>query len=894
MQVLVNYVMIILLIIFSSTALIDYKTKKHDVFQDLVILKVILITMCIIGHMTVFYSTSYSSRGFILIGLNLLIILVISIGSHLIPYFEPLIWHIVLMLHLIGSIMLHRLQYQLALKHNYYALIGFVFMVVVTYIIKKFKYMDKLAIVFMVLSILLLIITNSTANGSKNWFSFRGFSFQPSEVVKILFTLYLAAIFRKSYKFKTLMIGTVFSAFIVVILVWQRDLGSAFLFFSLYMVLSYMYSRKRWMSFLQLGGLFLGAVSAYFMFDHIKTRILAWHDPFSYIDKQGYQITQSLFAFANGKWLGTGLLKGMPGKIPVVTTDFIFAAIGEEFGSIFALTMILLYLLLIIVLLTQAQKTTDLFNAYVGVGLVVMLGLQGFLIMAGVVKLIPLTGVTLPFVSYGGSSLISTFLLLGVIEAITKKKRHAEHREYREHTIVTIKVVMTLVYSILFGYVLFVIAFQADELQINQYNPRLEAIEKGILRGTIYDRDLEVLAYSQINREVQTRIYPFSNEFAHVVGYSQVGKTGLEAYHNVDLLNSHLTIFEQIGRTFDTTMPSGSDVYTTLDEELQKIAYKELGNRKGAIIAIEPSTGKLLAMVSKPDYNPNDMVKLYKDLIKDDQATLLNRGTNGLYAPGSTFKVLTLLEYIRENGEAFAYTCKAVEQFRDKQIRCYGHTSHGDVDLREALAQSCNTAFATMGEKIDMHKLKSLTEDALYNTSLPYRYNHSKSSFEVPDNVLSATRVETVIGQGKTLITPLHNVLMISALANEGRLMTPYLVEKVVSPTGRVIEMTLPKENRQLFSKEEAFLLTDYMTEVVLTGTAKELNSTLYTAAGKTGAAENDFGPTHAWFIGFAPVENPQIAVVILVENAGSSRQNSVPIAKKMFDYYLIDSIKNK
>lgn len=886
MQLLVNYILIVLLIIFAVTAIFDYRTKKEGVFQDLIILKVILIAMCIIGHLIVLYSTSFSTRGFVLIGINLVVIILITVFSHIIPYFEPIIWHLVVMLHLIGSIMLHRLQYQLALKHNYYALIGFVFMLMITYFIKKFKYVDKLALLFIILSIALLVISNSTTNGARNWFSFHGFSFQPSEVVKILFTMYLAATFRKTYQFSTLVIGTVFSAILVLILVWQRDLGSGFLFFALYMVLSYMYSRKRWISFLQFSGLCLGALGAYFVFGHIQTRVLAWLDPFSYIDNQGFQITQSLFALANGKWLGTGLFQGMPGKIPVVTTDFIFAAIGEEFGSIFILIMIMIYLLLIISLLTQVQKSTDLFNAYVGVGLVVMFGLQGFLIMAGVVKLIPLTGVTLPFVSYGGSSLISSFLLLGIIEAVTKKKKISTVREYREHTIITIKVIMTLLYGILFGYLYLTIAFKADELQINQYNPRLEAIEKGILRGTIYDKNLKVLAQSIIVNDEQVRNYPYENEFAHVVGYSQIGKTGLEAYHNVDLLNSHLSIIEQIAHTFDTSMPEGSDVYTTLDETLQSIAYESLGSRKGAIIAMDPSTGKILAMVSKPDYDPNNILKEYEQLLEDDNATLLNRATNGLYAPGSTFKILTLLQYIRENGEKFDYVCDGIELFRDKYIHCYGNTAHGEVDLREALAESCNTAFATMGEKITISELSDLADEVLYNNNLPYRYNYSESSFKAPKDLESALRVETVIGQGKTLITPLHNLMIISAIANEGKLMTPYLVEKVTSQSGRVVEMTMPKTGEELFSEADAALLKDYMTEVVLTGTAKDLKSDLYTAAGKTGAAENDYGPTHAWFIGFAPVENPTIAVAIIVENAGSSRQNSVPIAKKIFDVY--------
>ncbi len=884
-----NYVMVLLLFFFMIHILVKYRLSSSNNGGSLVISKVILIAMAIIGHGTIIANVGYTETGYRIVAFNAMVLFCFMLISHYIHFLEPVIWHIIAMLHLIGSIMLHRLSPELALKHNILALLGFALMLLVGFIVNKIAFFSKMTYLYMAVAIGLLLIVNSTTYGATNWFSYGNFSFQPSEFVKIVFAFYLASAFKKEYEFIQLLIGSVVSAVIVLILVYQRDLGSALLFFSLYMVLSYMYSRKRWMSFAQLGAFSVGAYLSYTLFAHVRTRIYAWQDPWAYIDNEGYQVTQGLFAFASGKWMGTGLTLGQPTKIPVVTTDFIYAAIGEEFGSIFAILLIFLYLILIITLLSQCQKTYSLFNAYVGVGLVVMFGFQGFLIIGGVIKLIPLTGVTLPFVSYGGTSLIATILSIGIIEAITKAKHHLKEREYRAHTIVTIKGIMFFLYSALAIYLMYFLIFNSDQLQLNTYNSRLDQIEENILRGSIYDSTGRTLAYSSYDGDEIVRYYPFAAMYAHAIGYSQIGKTGIEANHNVDLLNPHFSFLEQFKWTLSGQGDKGSDVYISLDHGLQEIAYEALGDRKGAILAMEPSTGRILAMVSKPDYNPNTILSEYEELIQSDEGVLLNRTTQGLYPPGSTFKILTLLEYIHENGEEFNYFCKGRDIFGNKFFSCYGDTAHGRVNAKDALAQSCNTAFATMGESIDMRKLEALANSVLFNKELPYDYYHQTSSFLLPETVSPELRAETVIGQGETLITPLHNMLVFSAIANGGVLMKPYLVEEIRNPYGDQVKKMLPTIGETIFDSEDTAMLKEYLLAVVEEGTGKGLISEQYTAAGKTGAAENPFGDTHAWFVGFAPYDNPQIVVSIIVENAGSSSSNSVPIAKDLFDYYLND-----
>ncbi len=887
-----NYIFLVMLTVFTIKVTLAYKLSVVEEKVSLTIEQIILFLMCLLGHGYLIMYNGINQQGVTILGLNILILSFFVYGSQILPHLEPVVWHVVAMLHLIGSIMLHRLEPALGFKHTLYGIFGFFVMVIAIFILRKIKKADRLTLFYIILSFVVLLSVNSTEYGATNWIQIWKIRFQPSEIVKILFAFSLAGIFRGKKTVQGLIKGSLFCGMLVLILVIQRDLGGALLFFVTYIVLSYMYMQKRWLPFVQISGLALASVIAYQLFSHIQVRLISWLHPFDYIDGMGYQITQSLFAFARGKWMGTGLMEGMPKRIPVVNSDFIFAAIGEELGSFFVLLMMYLFYLLIIMLLSQCQKSKSCFGLYTSVGMTVMLGFQGFLIMGGVTKLLPLTGVTFPFVSYGGTSLVMSIVSIGLIEIMSKFTFQKKPYVYHRHTLISLKMVMTILYVILVSHFTYFIVVQSEEIQLNSYNKRLETIEKDILRGAIYDSTGQKLAYSVYSKDgTQRRIYPFDNMYAHVVGYTNPGKTGIEQDLNFQLLNSNQNFFQQLKRTIRGKQHQGSDVYLTLNHNLQRIAEESLQGKKGAIIATDPTTGKILAMVSKPDYNPNTMYQNYKALSEDQlQAPLINRVSQGIYPPGSTFKIITALTYMREHSTDFSYVCTGKAVFNEKIIHCYKDKAHGLVSIKEALAYSCNTAFAVMGEAVTPQDLEKTATDLYFNQKLPYPYLHQQSRFFLPENPSASLRAETVIGQGKTMITPLHNVMITSSIAHGGLMLQPYLVDYIVNPDGVVIKETLPTGYETTLTPEEIKAIREYMVATVDIGTGKQLKNSQYTVAGKTGAAENPFGVSHAWFIGFAPVENPTIAVSIIVENAGSSSGNAVPIAKKLFDIYLGDS----
>ena len=259
----------------------------------------------------------------------------------------------------------------------------------------------------------------------------------------------------------------------------------------------------------------------------------------------------------------------------------------------------------------------------------------------------------------------------------------------------------------------------------NSYNARLDSFANRVVRGRILAADGTVLAENRTDGEGnETRIYPFGTVFDHVVGYSSNGKTGIESLANFYLLTSHVNLAEQVVNELGGTKSQGDDVYTTLDPELQQAAWAALGDRRGAVIAMEPDTGKILAMVSKPGYDPNTLAQDWEVLNADGggQSPLLNRAAQGLYPPGSTFKIVTALEYMREHPQDYKdyrFDCSGTYVNGDYTIRCYHGESHGSQDFVQAFANSCNGAFASLGLELDLASLRGTAEELLFNRELP-------------------------------------------------------------------------------------------------------------------------------------------------------------------------------
>lgn len=339
------------------------------------------------------------------------------------------------MLICIGLIMLTRIDMEQSVRQFKIILISMIVSMTVPWIIRKWKNCCNFTNIYGIAGILLLgvvLILSAATYGANLSFTIAGITLQPSEFVKILFVFYIAGRFYRSTEFKDVVVTTIFAAAHVLILVASTDLGAALLFFVTYLVMIYVATKKSRYCALGLGAGCVAGVTAYQLFSHVQVRVMAWQDPWSCIDKEGYQVAQSLFAIGTGSWLGMGLGQGLPTSIPFVEKDSIFSAISEELGGIFAICVIFLCMCIFLSFFALAMRVKNRFYTYAAMGLGTMYATQVLLTIGGVTKFIPLTGVTLPLISYGGSSMLSTLLIFGIIQGISLMIRDEELEVERE------------------------------------------------------------------------------------------------------------------------------------------------------------------------------------------------------------------------------------------------------------------------------------------------------------------------------------------------------------------------------------------------------------------------------------------------------------------------------
>ncbi|MCI8763636.1 MAG: penicillin-binding protein 2 [Lachnospiraceae bacterium] len=473
----------------------------------------------------------------------------------------------------------------------------------------------------------------------------------------------------------------------------------------------------------------------------------------------------------------------------------------------------------------------------------------------------------------------------------TMKKTKPDSHTNRNILLITYLMVGLFISMI--GYFGYFLQVRGETVINNSYNARLDRFSDRIIRGELLSHDGRILARTEADEDgSERRVYPYGPLFAHSVGYSDHGKTGLEALANFYLLSSHMNLIEQTVNEFSGVKNIGDNVITTLDVDLQQTASDALGGRRGAVIVMEPDTGKILAMISRPEYDPNTLGADWDFLISGEntEAQLLNRSTQGLYPPGSTFKILTILEYIREHPDTwreYTFDCDGIYECGDYTISCYHGNVHGHQTLEQAFANSCNGAFAALGQELDAGAMHDLAEQLLFNQELPLSLAYSKGSFTMNTGADTWEILQTSIGQGNTQITPMHNAMITAAIANGGILMKPYLLERVESSAGEEVKQFLPESAGSLMTADEAEALSGLMRLVVTEGTGSAVRTDAYSVAGKTGSAEFETGrETHAWFTGFAPAESPRLAVTVVVEEAGSGGQVAAPIARSIFDRY--------
>lgn len=431
----------------------------------------------------------------------------------------------------------------------------------------------------------------------------------------------------------------------------------------------------------------------------------------------------------------------------------------------------------------------------------------------------------------------------------------------------------------------------------NDYNKREEALLEKNVRGKIYAASGEVLAETIQDQDGNdVRSYPYKNLFSHIVGYTYKGGSGVEQLQNYNLMHSDISLSDKASYDAAGERYPADDVYTTLDLALQQAASDALGDNRGAVIVTEVDTGNILCMVSKPDFDPNDIEAEWERLGADtDSGTLVNRVTQGLYAPGSTFKIFDAIELMDEDmaaANAFSYNCIGYDNnftLEDGQpIHCYHWTAHGTVSLEKAFAKSCNCAFVNIGNSLNRDSFCTLLNNMMFGEALPYDLPSGTSSYTLTSDTTKEDVTQLSIGQGSTLMTPMHLNMITAAIANGGTVHKDQIIASVKTGTGSTLSETKPEDYRTVMTAEVAAKMREMMRDVIAEGTATKLSSRPYNPCGKTGSAEIVTGEStsHAWFTGFAPEENPEIAITVIVEGAGTGGVSAVPVVRSVLDEY--------
>jgi len=368
-------------------------------------------------------------------GVAFLELLVYNLAAKIFRHTDRITLVICFFLASVGQVMLARLDMDTAVRQLIWLSIGCVVMFLTVIIIRRSHDFKRLIYIFMALSFGLLIIAflfADSVGGARNWITVAGISFQPSEASKVLFIIVSAYFFAEKRQKAASVAYAVYTGASIAVLVFSNDLGGALLYAGTFLIMFFAGTGRTLLTLAGLGVAGAGSAVSYYVIPHVRTRVQIWQDPWAYYNNQGYQVVQGLMAIAAGGAFGAGLGLGYPEAIPVNTSDFIFAAICEEFGILFGIIIILLYLVFIIRGMIIAMNASARFDALLVFGAMCMLSLQSFIIIGGVIKMIPLTGITLPFISAGGSSLIVCLCLVGIIEGVAVKNGQRDEKKIRE------------------------------------------------------------------------------------------------------------------------------------------------------------------------------------------------------------------------------------------------------------------------------------------------------------------------------------------------------------------------------------------------------------------------------------------------------------------------------
>lgn len=865
------------------------------------------------------------------------------------PGADPAILPVVFTLSGIGITFVTRLQPDASLGQVIFLFLGVALMVGTLAVVKNLEVIKRYKYVLGIAGIILLVLPmfiGTEIYGSKLWIKIGGFQFQPGEFAKVLIVLFLAGYLAENRELLSISNRTVlgiklprlrllYPLFIVwgvclLVVAFERDLGSALLFYTIFLIMLYVATGRVSYVIIGLALLAVGAFGMYQIMSHVQVRVAIWLDPFSDAQNLGYQIVQSLFSLADGGLAGVGIGKGMADIIPVVASDMIFAAIGEEMGLLGGSAVLLLFMLFAVRGLTTAARAKSDLAAFSAAGLTAAISFQAFTIVGGVTKLIPLTGVTLPFMSQGGSSLLASFVIVALLlragdEATGRSTEIANTSTdlatagYRTtvrgshmrrpaldtpesgllgrvalaNRLTRTVFLFTALFAVLIGNITYIQVIKASEYQDMPSNNHTINKARFIKRGSIITADGLTLAESiQQADGTYARSYPNGNLAAHVVGYysQQYGTMGIENTQNDTLTGSKdYSSWQNALNSLAGISEPGNSVQLTIDSRIQRAAEQALAGRVGAIVALDPRSGAVLAWASAPTFDNTNIQAAIEAANASGGAdtSMYDRATLALYTPGSTFKVLTLASAL-ENGLATldtTYDSPGRMEIGGADVVSIGERGHGKISLAKAFALSSNTVFGQVADGLGAEKLVATARAFGYGQQLGLDFTTAASVMPNPEEMteweLAWAGAGQPVGQGHTpgpQATVMQNALMAATIANNGIAMNPYVVSQILAPDGTVLKTTRGHSLGQAVGSGTAEQVKQAMLDVVQNGTGSAAAIAGVKVAGKTGTAETNNANANSTFVGFAPYDTPTVAIAVVIEQNAKGEESAAAV----------------
>jgi cell division protein FtsW (lipid II flippase) len=743
-----------------------------------------------------------------------------------------------------GVLTISRLASSFGLRQSAWLLVALILVLLSLRLPGDLRFLQRYKYLWLTSGLLLTALTlffgtNPLGTGPRLWLGCCGIYLQPSEPLKLLLIIYLSAYLadrqlylialkkvkssptekRRSVLFPLLVPSLVMTGIAILLLIVQRDLGTASVFIFLYATIVYLASGLRRILWISLAALLLAGAIGYFLFDVVQLRVDAWLNPWVDPSGRSYQIVQSLLATASGGLLGRGPGMGNPGLVPVPHSDFIFVAIAEEAGLIGALALIGLLAVLLGRGINTALKAPTTFHRLLAAGLTAYLVGQSILIIGGNLRLLPLTGVTLPFVSYGGSSLVTSYLSLLLLLVISNQPGNKPVTQFNT------KPYLNLGIFLIFGLAGLAAAAgwwgvqRGPDLLTRTDNARRAIADRYVRRGSLLSRDNQVLAETtgqpgDLARQV---LYP---ALGSIIGYTHpvYGQAGLEASLDAYLRgtqgNPGLRVWWD--HLLYGLPPPGLDVRLSLDLGLQQKADELLGEHSGGLVLLDAKSGEILTMVSHPTFDANQLDQTWPDLVSDPNSPLLNRATQGLYPTGAALGPFLLAssqakgsfpslpEDLEYDYGSLDWTCANLDE-----------QSVQPIDWGKAISSGCPGAVASLGRSLGIQELSRLFSASGFfkapQLDLPTISQNAPASLS--DAGLAALGILGTSSEPSSSlrVSPLQMSLAAAALSNQGKRPAARLVSAVNTPQAGWVILPSKEDAETMLSSEAVYAAAEQL-----------------------------------------------------------------------------------